>query len=70
MQREDTDATSGLKEADSKLAKFNYGLKTTAAVLELYFTVNVGPICSQPSKGGSQWSSSTLLQTEVDLALE
>lgn len=26
--------------------------------------------CSQPSKGGSQWSSSTLLQTEVDLALE
>lgn len=37
---------------------------------KLHDTTTTINVCSQPSKGGSHRSSSTLLQTEVDLALE
>lgn len=45
-------------------------LKVTPTDVSDMFCSHTANVCSQPSKGGSQWSSSTLLQTEVDLALE
>lgn len=55
VERSDTDAAAG--------DLTNY----TEPTVDDNWRVNV---CSQPSKGGSQWYSSTLLLTEVDLALE
>lgn len=44
-----------------------HNTNNTSSIRNLLYSIY---FCSQPSKGGSQWSSSTLLQTEVNLALE
>lgn len=75
QESSDTNATPSSKvdALTAKLTTLYYGdLSYTMppAVLQQHYSVAIGYLCSQPSKGGSQWSSSTLLQTEVDLALE